>query len=90
MNLPDVRKALNELGSEFGEKIITQNPAFTKALQSAGRCIRTETDRGVIVFVDELYAWDKYYACFPMDMTPKMTEFYVEAIPDFFSKKKEL
>ncbi len=59
-------------------------PAFTKALQSAGRCIRSETDRGVIVFVDERYAWDRYYACFPMDMTPKTTEFYVEAIEDFF------
>ncbi len=62
-------------------------PAFTKALQSAGRCIRSETDRGVIVFVDERYAWDRYYACFPMDMTPKTTEFYVEAIGDFFRKK---
>lgn len=59
-------------------------PAFTKALQSAGRCIRSETDRGVIVFVDERYAWDRYYACFPMDMTPKTTEFYAEAIEDFF------
>ncbi len=62
-------------------------PAFTKALQSAGRCIRSETDRGVVVFVDERYAWDRYYACFPMDMTPKTTEFYVEAIEDFFSRK---
>lgn len=62
-------------------------PAFTKALQSAGRCIRSETDRGVIIFVDERYAWDRYYACFPMDMTPKTTEFYAEAIEDFFRKK---
>ncbi|MBI2176691.1 ATP-dependent DNA helicase [Candidatus Woesearchaeota archaeon] len=62
-------------------------PAFTKALQSAGRCIRSETDRGVIVFVDERYAWDRYYACFPMDMTPKTTEFYAEAIDDFFARK---
>lgn len=61
-------------------------PAFTKALQSAGRCIRSETDRGVIVFVDERYAWDRYYACFPIDMTPKTTEFYAEAIEEFFRK----
>ncbi|MBI3036151.1 ATP-dependent DNA helicase [Candidatus Woesearchaeota archaeon] len=63
-------------------------PAFTKALQSAGRCIRTETDRGVIVFVDERYAWESYYRCFPQDMTPKMTEFYEEAIGEFFRKGK--
>ena len=59
-------------------------PAFTKALQSAGRCIRTETDRGVIVFVDERYALESYYQCFPPDVTPKMTEFYEEAIVEFF------
>jgi DNA excision repair protein ERCC-2 len=62
-------------------------PAFTKALQSAGRCIRSETDRGVIVFVDERYAWESYYRCFPQDMTPKMTEFYEEAIGEFFRKE---
>ena len=27
-------------------------PAFNKTLQSAGRCIRSETDRGVIIFLD--------------------------------------
>ncbi len=62
-------------------------PAFTKALQSAGRCIRSETDRGVIVFVDERYGWDRYYRCFPKDMAPKMTAFYAEAINIFFKKK---
>lgn len=61
-------------------------PAFTKALQSAGRCIRSETDRGVIVFVDERYAWESYYRCFPKDITPKTTDFYEEAIKEFFGK----
>ncbi len=59
-------------------------PAFTKALQSAGRCIRTETDKGVIIFVDERYAWENYYKCFPPDMKPKTTSFYEEAIGNFF------
>lgn len=62
-------------------------PAFTKALQSAGRCIRTETDRGVILFVDDRYAWPSYYNCFPKDMAPKTTVFYQQAIADFFSQK---
>jgi DNA excision repair protein ERCC-2 len=63
-------------------------PAFTKALQSAGRCIRSETDRGVIVFVDERYIFDNYYACFPTGMNPKTTEFYEEEIEGFFKKGK--
>ncbi|MBU1974837.1 MAG: ATP-dependent DNA helicase, partial [Nanoarchaeota archaeon] len=32
-------------------------PAFTKAIQSAGRCIRSETDKGIVVFLDERYTW---------------------------------
>lgn len=72
--------ALYKKGWDYGYVF----PAFTKAMQSAGRCIRTETDRGVIVFVDERYAWENYYKCFPPDLKPKMTEFYAEVIEDFF------
>jgi DNA excision repair protein ERCC-2 len=61
-------------------------PAFTKALQSAGRCIRSETDRGVILFLDERYTQDRYYSCFPKDLAPKTTTFYEEAIKAFFQK----
>jgi DNA excision repair protein ERCC-2 len=61
-------------------------PAFTKAIQSAGRCIRSETDRGVILFLDERYAWDRYYSCFPKDLSPKTTQFYRESIREFFKK----
>ncbi len=61
-------------------------PAFTKALQSAGRCIRSETDRGVVLFVDDRYAWDRYYRCFPKELAPKTTRFFQQAIKDFFEK----
>lgn len=61
-------------------------PAFTKALQCAGRCIRTETDRGVLVFLDERYAWERYYQCFPKELAPKVTSFYKEAVAEFFKK----
>ncbi len=60
-------------------------PAFTKALQSAGRCIRSETDRGVVLFVDDRYAWDRYYSCFPKELAPKTTRFFQQAIRAFFS-----
>ncbi len=63
-------------------------PAFTKALQSAGRCIRSETDRGVIIFLDERYAWQQYYSCFPKDMSLKITSQYRESIREFFSSSQ--
>lgn len=63
-------------------------PAFTKALQSAGRCIRTETDRGVLLFVDERYTWQRYYSCFPRDLSPKATASCKQAIQEFFSNEE--
>jgi len=58
-------------------------PAITKILQNAGRCIRSETDKGVIVFLDERYAWPNYRRCFPIEMECKITRQY-EVIKDFF------
>ena len=60
-------------------------PAFNKTLQSAGRCIRTETDRGTIVFIDERYAWQNYYSCFPKDWNIKITLLYERIIREFFT-----
>ncbi len=61
-------------------------PAFTKALQSAGRCIRSETDRGVILYIDERYAWPKYLVCFPKDAQVKPVVSFQPQIKTFFSK----
>lgn len=35
-------------------------PAFNRIAQNAGRLIRTPEDRGVVVYLDERYAWGKY------------------------------
>ena len=62
-------------------------PAFNKTLQSAGRCIRSESDRGVVIFLDERYAWDKYMRCFPEDWNLKVTLLYESMIRKFFDVK---
>lgn len=59
-------------------------PAMNKTLQSAGRCIRSETDRGVIIFLDERYAWDNYFKCFPPDWDVRITKLYEKRIKEFF------
>jgi len=59
-------------------------PAFIKCLQGAGRCIRSETDRGVIIFLDERYTWPMYTRCFPKDYGLKVTNYYKEMIGEFF------
>jgi len=60
-------------------------PAITRTLQNAGRCIRSETDKGVIIFLDERYAWPRYYKCFPKEMDVSISQHYPEKIRQFFS-----
>ncbi len=59
-------------------------PAFTKAIQAAGRCIRSEKDKGIIVFLDERYAWNNYYRCFPQHWPLKVSLLYKEMIKKFY------
>ncbi|MHB1453650.1 MAG: ATP-dependent DNA helicase [Saccharofermentanales bacterium] len=45
-------------------------PGFNKILQAAGRVIRTETDRGFILLIDERYGRDDYKMLFPDEWKP--------------------
>ena len=59
-------------------------PAINKALQAAGRCIRSETDRGVIIFLDERYILPNYVRCFPDEY--EVTKNYLGKIKEFFGR----
>jgi len=61
-------------------------PAITKCLQNAGRCIRSETDKGVIIFLDERFAWENYHRCLPEDMDFKISKVYEDRISSFFNR----
>jgi len=60
-------------------------PAIIKAIQNSGRCIRSENDKGVIVFLDERYNLQSYKKCFPVDYNFEITLDYLNKIKDFFS-----
>ena len=59
-------------------------PAMTRALQAAGRCIRSEDDKGAIVFMDKRYTWKNYLKCIPPEWKPKVTRLSASKIKDFF------
>ncbi len=80
--LIDYFQARYNKGIEYGYIF----PAITLALQSAGRCIRSEQDRGVVVFLDERYAYPRYMGCFPRDRGYVVTRDFVPYIEDFFRK----
>jgi len=44
-------------------------PAVIKALQAAGRCVRSEKDRAVVVYLDERFSWKNYKKCLPGTMS---------------------
>jgi len=60
-------------------------PAMNRALQAAGRCIRSETDKGIIVLMDERFKWRNYSKCFPKDMQFIVTELPEKYIERFLS-----
>jgi DNA excision repair protein ERCC-2 len=59
-------------------------PAFSKTLQNAGRCIRSETDKGIVVFLDERFTWPNYFKYFPPEGQIKITLDYEDKIKEFF------
>lgn len=61
-------------------------PAITRTMQNAGRCIRSEKDRGVIVFMDIRYTWENYKKCFPADWEMRITKRWKERIGNFFGE----
>jgi len=58
-------------------------PALSKVLQNAGRCIRSETDKGVIIFMDKRYVWENYKKCFTEDYEVSLE--YERKIKEFFN-----
>ncbi|MEK6940279.1 MAG: ATP-dependent DNA helicase [Nanoarchaeota archaeon] len=59
-------------------------PALIRCLQNAGRCIRSETDRGVILFLDDRYNFPQYKKFFPKEWEMQTTEDPVKKVKEFF------
>ncbi|MEM5861012.1 MAG: ATP-dependent DNA helicase [Candidatus Aenigmatarchaeota archaeon] len=62
-------------------------PAIHRALQSAGRCIRKESDYGVAVFMDKRFLWKNYRLAFPSEIEFKITTKPKALIEEFFRRK---
>ncbi|MFW5704463.1 MAG: ATP-dependent DNA helicase [Nanoarchaeota archaeon] len=60
-------------------------PAMNKIVQAAGRCIRTEQDRGVIVLMDNRYLWPLYAQSFPKHWHMRCVKEIPEVISNFFN-----
>ena len=71
VGLPQISKEQEELKRYFDEKnqqgfyYIYQLPGFNKMMQAAGRVIRTEEDRGVILLIDQRFSRKDHMQLYP-------------------------
>lgn len=66
------------------------NPSMNRAVQAAGRCIRSEKERGLIVFMDGRYLWSNYKKVIPKDYDLVVSQDLKKEICDFFVDKGSL
>ncbi|MFH0961792.1 MAG: ATP-dependent DNA helicase [archaeon] len=62
-------------------------PGISRAIQAAGRMIRSESDRGVAVFLDERYTWANYRKCFPPELKTVTSAFPEKLVGEFWNNK---
>ena len=85
-----LREILKEYYDEKGEPgfdYAYRYPGMNKVLQAAGRVIRTEEDRGIIVLLDERFQGTKNRAIFPKewsDCTTGNEETILKEVKDFW------
>ena len=68
-------------GKEYGYT----SPAMNKVMQAMGRCIRSETDRAVVLLMDLRYGDGKYRNYFPRDVKIRQTGNLKNDMKEFFS-----
>ncbi len=57
--------------SDHGYEIAYRRPAMTRVVQAAGRVVRGETDRGIVVLVDPRFTRSDFARYFPSHWQPK-------------------
>jgi len=61
----DLYKKYYEQNGENGYDYAYRLPGFNRVLQAAGRVIRSENDKGVIILIDSRYGWNENKRLFP-------------------------
>lgn len=63
----DQMKKYYEIQYSSGFDYAYTYPAMAKAIQAAGRVIRSENDKGIIILIDNRFLLHNYYKCMPVD-----------------------
>ncbi len=79
-----------KFGAEKGHEYAVVFPAFNKVLQAAGRPIRSETDRALVVLLDRRYLDPRYRAGLPPDFRYRATDDLAREALAFFADVRGL
>ena len=81
----ETRQTIDYFSKKFGEQKGKEYgyifPAINKVMQAAGRCIRSEKDKGVIIFLDERY---RFYQKYFKGMEYIISDNYAKEVKEFF------
>lgn len=69
-----LRSLYDDEDGEGGFQTAYVYPGIGKCLQAAGRVIRTESDRGIVLFIDERYLDPAYASLLPPHIRPKQVK----------------
>jgi DNA excision repair protein ERCC-2 len=81
----DYFSATHNAGFEYAY----QYPGINRVLQAAGRVIRTDTDRGVVLLIDQRYAIFRYRSLFPQEWEPvrvRNQKQFAQALQKFWNR----
>ncbi|MYD44322.1 MAG: hypothetical protein F4W90_10595 [Gammaproteobacteria bacterium] len=75
--------------SPFGYEIAYRRPAMTRVVQAAGRVVRSETDRGVVVLIDPRYTRSEFTRYFPSHWAPQIVK-SADLVPELQAFQKSV
>ncbi|MDP6155604.1 MAG: helicase C-terminal domain-containing protein [Candidatus Thermoplasmatota archaeon] len=73
-------------GQSKGYKYSYLFPALSRVLQAAGRCIRSEEDRGVVILMDRRFGQSNFNTHFPKDFQVRKSHDMMNEIKLFFGE----
>ena len=85
------KKGIGQQLINAGFEYAYQYPGINRVLQAAGRVIRTENDRGVVLLIDQRYATHRYRSLFPLEWQPIRVQDqkqFSEKLKEFWSQIK--
>ncbi|MEM2121882.1 MAG: ATP-dependent DNA helicase, partial [Candidatus Woesearchaeota archaeon] len=82
----EIKKVINYYEKRFGNGLEYGYiiPTINKTIQAVGRCIRTEKDKGALIFLDKRYISKFYNSFFPKDWELKIGVDFERELKNFF------